>query len=69
MQRQKKENNENIPTLKDNQIQNLAAKVTIYRIQVKTSGLFASSFASNLRNVLRNANIIYTLVSAVFSNT
>ena len=51
------------PHWKGNQIQNIATKVIIYRIEVKTSGWFASSFASNLRKVLRN--MIYTLVLIV----
>ena len=58
----KKENNESNPSLdgKIIKIQNIATKETIYRIQVKTSGLFASSFASNLRKVLHNIISLYS---------
>ena len=42
MQRQKKKTTKITPHMKDIQIQNIATKVTIYRIQVKTSGFFAS---------------------------
>ena len=38
----------------------ISTKVEIYRIEVKTLGLFNSFFASNLRKVI--CNIIYTLV-------